>query len=271
MRQIFIAKAERFWNSDSLKRLHGASQTLLAEPGVARGLLEELRSLLMVLHADQVRALAWVFFFDCRKMLSVWGTDYLLYCAHFRRVVRVPCQLLKVRPLVILRVGKLNQFLVVRLVRRAERVICLVLMLWVVQGLLIRCGIRVTCRVLENNSPAVLLIVWQIEAQMVLVPQKLVTAVRLKDIDSCRLRWHYQTCVIYNVITGSTRVQQLLQVWDLFLLPNSCVLVQYSLLIRLLTQLSDRYNLLEIFFIVIVVHNVDLWLNLLHIITIRTT
>ena len=106
---------------------------------------------------------------------------------------------------------------------------------------------------------------------MVLVPQKLVTAVRLKDIDSCRWRWQYQTCVIYNVITGSTRVQQLLQVWDLFLLPNSCVLVQYSLLIRLLAQLVDRYNLLEIFFIFIVVHNIDLWLNLLHIITIGTT
>ena len=113
----------------------------------------------MVLHADQVRALAWVFFFDCRKMLSVGGTDYLLYCAHFGRVVSVPCQLLKVRPLIVLRVGKLDQFLVVRLVRRAERVICLVFMLRVGLDLLIRCRIRVTCRVLENNSPAVLLIV----------------------------------------------------------------------------------------------------------------
>ena len=160
MRQIFIAKAERFWHSDCLKGLHGAPQTLLAEPWVARGLLEELRSLLlMVLHADQVRALAWVFFFDCRQMLSVWGTDDLLYRAHFRRVITVPCQLLKVRPLIILRIGKLDHFLVVWLVWWAERVLWLVFMLRIGQDLLIRSGVRLNCRVLENNSPAVLLMV----------------------------------------------------------------------------------------------------------------
>ena len=80
--------------------------------------------MLLVLQADQVGALARVFLLYGRQVLSGGGTDDLLHGLDFGFITCVPSQLVKVRPLIVLRIGLLYKLLIGRLVRRFESVIC---------------------------------------------------------------------------------------------------------------------------------------------------